>query len=288
MEARATDIQLQVMICTLGPDGISRVANASHPQVNGVEYLVSWQTDGDTPIPVKLDRPDFNIITTQTRGLSANRNFALSHASAPFLLISDDDADYTTEGLNTVINAFHSNPDADLIAFRYDSHSSSKFYPCTPCSLAEPPKGYFISSIELAFRRDAVQRKIWFNENFGIGAIFPSGEEDIFVRDCLDQGLAGKFLPHTIVSHEATTTSGRNLMLPSRPMTKGAIFMRLHPRQWPLRMLAHALREIRPWRKGLVPSPISYCYNWLKGVSMARRMKVFPTPDCGKKYHCHD
>lgn len=288
MEAKATDIQLQVMICTLGPDGIRRVANASHPHVNGVEYLVSWQTDGYYPIPKELDRPDFKIISTPTIGLSANRNFALSYASAPILLISDDDADYTDEGLLTVINDFLENPNADIIAFRYASRSSSKFYPCAPCSLAEPPKGYFISSIELAFRRDAVQGKVWFNENFGIGATFPSGEEDIFLLDCIDRGLTGIFLPHTIVHHEAPTTSGRNLMLPSRPQTKGAIFLRLHPRQWPLRMIAHALREIGPWRKGLVPSPISYCYNWLKGVNKACRMKVFPTPDCCTKYPCHD
>lgn len=287
MQERATDIELQVMICTYGADGIGRVARASHPRVEGVEYLVSWQTDSQCPLPEELNRPDFKIITSKTRGLSANRNIALSNASAPILLISDDDVDYTAEGLMAVVDAFHSHEDMDIIAFRYESASHDKQYPAEQCSLSAPEKGYFLTSFELAMRRKAVQGKIWFNENFGIGAPFPSGEEDLFLHDCLDAGLKGIFLPLTVARHDGSTTSDRNLMLPSRPQTKGAVFLRLHPRQWPLRMIIHTLREFPLWRKGLVPTPLSYCYNWLKGVRMARRMKVFPTPDATSKYPCH-
>ena len=288
MRERATDIQLQVMICTLGAEGIHRLAKALHPRVEGVEYLVSWQTDGNDSVPKELERPDFKIITSQTRGLSVNRNIVLSEASAPILLISDDDVKYTEEGLRSVIDAFLRHPDKDIITFQYISESHSKFYPAHSCNLSTPEKGYFVTSFEIAFRRQPVQGKIWFNENFGIGAVFPSGEEDLFVCDCLDAGLKGMFLPITIVRHDGSTTSDRNLMLPSRPQTKGAVFMRLHPRDWPLRMIIHALREFPLWRKGLVPSPFSYCRNWLKGVRMARRMKVFPTPDLTSKYPCHD
>ena len=244
MRERATDIQLQVMICTMGSDGIRRVALASHPRVEGVEYLVSWQTDGNDCVPKELERPDFRITTSHTRGLSVNRNIALSKATAPLLLISDDDVKYTEEGLRSVIDAFLHYPDKDIITFRYISTSHSKFYPSHSCNLSTPKKGYFVTSFEIAFRRRRVQGKIWFNENFGIGAPFPSGEEDLFLRDCLDAGLKGMFLPITIVRHDRSTTSDRNLMLPSRPQTKGAVFTRLHPSDWPLRMIIHALREL--------------------------------------------
>ena len=145
-----------------------------------------------------------------------------------------------------------------------------------------------MTSFEIAFRRESVQGRLWFNEKFGIGAIFPSGEEDVFLRDCLDTGLKGLFLPITIARHDSTTTSERNLMLASRPQTKGAVFLRLHNRDWPLRMIAHALREIPLWRKGQVPSPLSYCLNWLKGVRMARKMKIFPTPGYSLFYPYHE
>lgn len=288
MESHATDILLQVMICTFGPDGIRRIANASHPRMEQVEYIVSWQTEGDCPIPDELDRPDFRILSTPTKGLSVNRNIALSHATAPLLLISDDDIDYTEDGLLAVIDAFRRHPDMDIVTFKYVSSSHSKFYPSAGCPLDSPEKGYFVTSFEIAFRREAIQGHIWFNENFGIGACFPSGEEDIFLRDCLDAGLHGLFQPVTIARHDGKTTSERNLMLPSRPQTKGAVFLRLHPRQWPLRMLVHALREIPLWLKGQAPSPLSYCRHWLRGVRMARRMNVFTSPEHSSKRPCHD
>lgn len=279
---------LQVLICSYGREGIERTAKASHPEIEGVEYLVSWQTDGDYPLPPSLHRKDFRIITTRTKGLSVNRNIALSNADASILLVSDDDVDYTEEGLLAVIDAFQTHKDMDILAFRHISSAHSKHYPSSSCDLSHPEKGYYLTSFEIAMRRKSVQGKIWFNENFGIGATFPSGEEDVFIRDCLDAGLRGTFIPVTIARHDGSTTSDRNLMLPSRPQTKGAVFLRLHPRQWPLRMIAHALREIPLWRNGLVPSPLSYCSNWLKGVREARRKKVFPTPDYSLHYPCHE
>ena len=282
------DIVLQVMICAYGPDGIERVAKGVHPATEGVEYLVSWQTDGNYHIPSQLDRDDFKIITSPTKGLSVNRNIALSQATAPILLIGDDDADYTEAGLKTVINAFRSHPDADIIAFRFDSISTHKTYPKTQVSIATPPKGYYISSIELAMRRDSVKGKIWFNENFGIGALFPSGEEEIFVKDCLNASLKGIFIPETIVRHDATTTCGRNLRDASRPQTKGAVFLLLHPYSWPLRMLVHTARELPAWMKGCVPNPFSYLKNWLKGAFIAKRRHVFPTADFKTSYPCHE
>ena len=282
---------LQVMICTYGREGMERIASTSHPVVDGVEYLVSCQIDSEIEkhfTPKALDRPDFKVFFTFTKGLAVNRNIALSRASAPLLLISDDDTDYSQKGLQNVILSFKDHPESDIITFCYTSAYSRKIYPKNQINLDKPPKGYFVSSIEIAFRRGSVQKKIWFNENFGVGEVFPSGEEDIFLQDCLDAGLKGIYLPIIIARHDGATTSERNLMLASRPQTKGAVFLRLHPKQWPLRMIAHALREIPLWRKNLTPSPISYCINWLKGVRMARKMKVFPTPDHSPRYACHE
>lgn len=286
--SKATTPILEVMICTYGDEGIKRVASSSHPATEGVRYLVSWQTDSDSMLPETLRRPDFRIIRTPSKGISANRNFALANAKAPFLLISDDDVDYTEEGLKKVIEAFRSHPEADIIAFRFECALSEKPYPEVPVSLATPPKGYFVSSIEIALRKDSVKGKIWFNENFGIGAMFPSGEEDIFLRDCLDLGLYGIFIPATIARHEGPTTAEYNVMLPSRPQAKGAVFLRLHPTDWPLRLLTHAIREFRLWRLGLSPSPITFCREWLNGVRQARKAKVFPTPPPSQHPSSHE
>lgn len=280
--------KLQVMICTYGEEGINRIARCEHPQVKGMEYLVSWQKSDGLPVPAALIRDDFKIIRTDTVGLSRNRNNALAHATADILLISDDDVDYYEDGLKAIIKAFSDNPEMDIATFCYESKTSKKSYPLKSINLKNPPKGYFISSIEIAFRRGPIQNKIWFNENFGVGALFPSGEEDIFLRDCMNLQLNGLYFPITIARHDGSTTSERNLMEASRPQTKGAVFLHTHPASWPLRMLIHALREIPLWKKGLVPNPFSYCYNWLKGVGKAKENKVFTTPIHSIKYFGHE
>lgn len=272
--------KLQVLICTYGAEGLNRIARGNHPAADGVEYLVSWQTGdaGESEIPVSLRRPDMKIYPSSTKGLSVNRNLAIEKSTAPLLLIGDDDVSYSREGLETVIEAFGSHPDCDLLTFRYRSDSHPRFYPDEECSIFIPHKRYFVCSIEIAFRSSSIKDRIRFNENFGIGATFPAGEEDIFLNDCKRMGLKGVHIPVEIERHEGPTTSDRYLMSVSRPMTKGAVLLRLYPMTWTARMIVHAMREIKPWRKGLVPSPWSFVKNWLRGVRTATRLKVFKNP----------
>lgn len=282
-------VELEVMICTYGREGILRVAGSCHPQVEGVRYLVSWQMDEGASLPTELLRDDFRIVRSETKGLSVNRNIALSHASAPLLLISDDDVSYDPEGLRTVIDSFRMHPDIDLIAFRFVSGTGGKIYPEQQYSINQKfAKGHYISSIELAFRKDSVKGKIRMNEFFGIGATFPCGEEEIFVWDCLDKGLRCMYIPKDIATHKTSTTSERTLMSPGRAQTKGAIFLRLHPFSWPLRMIVHAIRDIPLWRAGKASSPLSFCLNWIKGTHMAKKLHVFPTPDNNSPYDSHE
>lgn len=250
------------MICTYGADGIKRVALSQHPSVPEVEYLVGWQIDDtECPIPEELNRHDFKIFRHATKGLSRNRNYLLSKATAPILLISDDDVDYTPLQLKSVINAFDSNPEYDIITFRYDSTKSKKRYPNHSFYLWNAPKGYYTTSFEIGIRNKYYLSTLKFNESFGIGSgIFIAGEEDIFLHDCKKKKLKGIFIPITICTHTGDTTSERNLYNPLYIQTKGAVFIHIHPFTWPLRMVAHALRE-----KNFIPLH-KYISNWIKGA----------------------
>ena len=165
--------KLQVLIATYGREGLLRIARMFHPVIDGVEYLVSCQGAPEPiPLPEKLRRPDFKVEFHDDRGLSRNRNHLLRMASAPVCLIADDDLDFFEEGLKGIISAFAENPNLDLAAFRYilDSGGFEKFYPDIPFPLTKWPKGYYVTSFELAFRRESVaERKILFNEQFGVG-----------------------------------------------------------------------------------------------------------------------
>lgn len=264
MDEINSNIKLQVLICTLGEAGIRRVAEGSHPRVPGVEYLVSWQLpDGDVAIPDELLRPDFKIIKNATRGLSRNRNLSIAAATASYCLISDDDLDYFADSLARIIEIFDKNPGLDIATFKY-SGADTKRYPDHSFNLSKPPKGYYVSSVEIAFRRTAViETGIKFNERFGIGAEFPAGEEDIWIHDMLKRKLKGNFFPITIACHPGETTGIRLASDPDIIRTKGAVFVRIHPWSWPLRMLAHA------WRNHTSDPSIStftYLISWLNGA----------------------
>lgn len=271
-------IQLQVLICTLGQEGIERVAACNHPKVEGVEYLVSWQlTDGPRKIPEALQRPDFKIITNTTRGLSRNRNIALIASTAPTALIADDDVKYNAESLRKLIAAFEAHPEADVLLCRALRGDGLPFkpHPDKVVTLAEQPKGYYVISFEIAFRTAAVKRTgLLFNEMFGIGAPLPMGEESVWLTDVVKAGLKVLLIPIDICIHPGLTTSERKGKDPAHIGAKGAAVMHMHPFSWPLRMIAIGRRESEGLQGGLK----TYVEHWMNGVRLARRLKAFRRP----------
>lgn len=261
--------KLEVLIACYDEAGIKRIAAASHPVVDGVAYTVSWQK-GDTDIPEEIaSRNDFRVIRTDSFGSANNRNNALAHARGEILLISDDDLHYTAEGLQRVIKAFDSRPQCDALTFRYDTDCVEKRYSEAEYDWQRPPKGAWVTSFEIAFRREAVKGKVWFNPHFGVNCDFCAGEEDIFFDTMLRMGLRIHFVPETICYHPGPTTCTRRDMA-SLVEAKGASFLAIRRGTWLLRMVVHALRS---------KQPIEYCRYWLRGVRKARRLRVFEPED---------
>ena len=200
---------LEVLICTYGNEGLNRVAKMNLPTVEGVQYLVSWQTDEfNLILPDELHREDLVIYTTRTKGLSVNRNHALKKASCDICLIADDDLIYTVEQLQAIIETFEKNPSVDIALFRY-SGGNNKRYPNQEFDIQKKPKGYYISSIEIAFRRNSLPPTSQFDTNFGVGTAMPAGEEFIFIHQAMKLGLKCHFFPITITHHEGLSTGSR-------------------------------------------------------------------------------
>ena len=106
--------------------------------------------------------------------------------------------------------------------------------------------------------------------------MFPVGEEDIFLQDCMNHNLKGLFLPVTIGRHPTDTSSDRL-----------KAFTRIHPDKrsgisscktevMVPRMIAHALRyrDVNGNRK-----IFWYLRQWLSGISKARKNHVFDNYD---------
>lgn len=235
---------LEILICTLD-DGIEHIAPMLLPKREGISYLVSWQhsDDKDIATPEELKRDDVKICNMAGRGLSRNRNNCIEHATSDVCLIADDDCRYTHEQLQAVIDTFHQNPDVDIATFRYSSEGYNKYYPSTSHDLSTFPKGYYLSSIEIAFCRKSVQGRVWFNENFGLGTEpFHCGEENLFIQDAMRLGLHCKFFPVTIVHDKQPLEFLNRSMDTGTLMAHGADLQIFHRSTKLLRALIKAWR----------------------------------------------
>lgn len=213
---------LEVLICTFGNEGINRVAKMNLPKVESVKYLISWQTNEfNLLLPDELHRNDIRISTTNSNGLSVNRNHSIKKATGDICLIADDDLAYTASQLKTIINTFESNPNVDIALFRH-SGSDNKQYPEYEFDLKKEPKGYYVTSFEIAFRRSRIPTSLRFDTRLGVGTAMPAGEEALFIYQALKAGLNCRFFPLTITHHEGLPT-GVRLPTPGVLQAQGVI-----------------------------------------------------------------
>ena len=234
---------LEVLIITLD-EGINNIPAMLLEPREGIGYLVSWQhSDGkEQDVPNQLRRPDVEVHHLAGRGISRNRNNCLRHATADVCLIADDDCQYTHEQLQA------EHPDVDIATFRYSSDNNSKIYPAQSINLATLPKGYYVSSIEIAFKRESVQGKFWFNELFGYGAPLSCGEEELLVLTAKQQGLKCQFFPIDIVRHDDITNTINNISKSSMLMGRGAYTYIAHPLSFIARIPLNSFRLKKKYR----------------------------------------
>ncbi len=138
-------------------------------------------------------------LNTTERGLSKSRNKAIKNASADVCVIADDDEELCDGYAQTVLSEFEARPNVSIIRFNIQGiEKKFKEYP-----KEEYYAGYIktmkFSSVELAFRRDAVvSNGILFNELIGAGTKFMMGEENTFLFRCLDKKLKIMYVPKTL------------------------------------------------------------------------------------------
>lgn len=220
-------LKLQVLICTFGPR-IARINLAGMPHLPGVAYLVSWQNPEGLAMPeacqALLDRGDVEIHEFKDKGIARNRNHALRAASAPYLLMSDDDVTYYPEGITMLLERFEADPELDFAAFR-STMPAPRVYPPDNYDLAKPMRNYYLTGFEMAFRRRSqAAENLFFSELAGIGAPrMVAGEEDLILFHAVDKGLKCRFLDFAVADHPWPTTCEKEARNEKMIFTKGVV-----------------------------------------------------------------
>lgn len=133
-------------------------------------------------------------ISMPERGIGLSRNTCLMYANADIVLFADDDMVYQDGYGNEVLNSFHRNPNADVICFNIKLENSSKNIGGHRNNNRIKRLHSFNSmrygaTLIAARRKILLRERISFSLLFGGGAEFNSGEDSIFIKDCLNAGL---------------------------------------------------------------------------------------------------
>lgn len=233
MEVAHKTTKLQVLLSTINDrfSSVEQVIRLRHPDLS---YLIVHQhvehSDEADVIALKSrlqERPDVRLIESESRGLSISRNICIKNATAEIVLIADDDIQYKPDLVETVLGVFNQD-NCDVATFTIQPRSPTRRYRWHEQHRHNNVSILGVSSVEIAFRLASIKRnEIWFDRQFGLGSTYPTSEEAIFLRDCIDSDLKVMFVPEAIAKHDHKS-SGEDWSNKQTWFSKGAVFRRMY------------------------------------------------------------
>ena len=211
------------------------------------------------------------VISNPEKGLSRSRNCLLENAKGDICIIGDDDVEYLDGYLDSIRNAYTTHPDADIIVFRFTHEKGQETRLRYNRDLRmRMPHISHVASVEITFKlKSVLSAGLRFNPNIGLGARFPSGEENAFLADALRAGLKIYHVPVTICVAEENCKISQDRPISTYLTDMGASHHCIYRLWSPLYSLAFVLIKHRK----LVPDvPIHKAYSWvLRGKRLYKK-----------------
>lgn len=161
-------------------------------------------------------------------GLSKSRNIALDICKAKYAYIMDDDVEFSLNNIRQLVEKMENDSvDVATCQFKYQDGTFPKKYSDESFehSILSSAK---VSSIEICVNIESIRQSgIKFDESFGLGTQWPSGEEFIFLTDCLKAGLKVKYYPIVAGIHPSETSGQDFYSSFSKSVAKREMFKRV-------------------------------------------------------------
>lgn len=148
------------------------------------------------------------------RGVGLNRNTVMMRSDADVCVFADDDMVFHDGYPKVVARIFEQYPDVDMVLFNLDEKNSKRHRNTKIVKVNKKNYGKY-GAARLAFRRESVYMAgVSFHLMFGGGAVYSSGEDSIFLYDCLKRKMKIIAVPVAIAQlhddRESTWFSGYN------------------------------------------------------------------------------
>lgn len=226
----------------------ARVSKLVLPVKAAVSYVLVHQVygaaDQHASVPGNLLRDDVNYIRLEYPGLSKSRNAGISSVASGYAYIMDDDVKFDVEKIAYLTEWMESNNvDVATCQFAFLDGSFPKRYSDKPFkhTLRSVAK---VSSIEICIDVERIRSKgILFDERFGLGADLPSGEEYVFLTDCIKAGLSVWFFPLVTGVHPNITSGSDFYTTPEKVIAKREMLKRVFGWKSPLFIFAFWLKK---------------------------------------------
>lgn len=218
---------------------------------NSLVILISHQvTDGNIDKYINLhnqltqERSDLTIVCSDNIGLSKSRNVVLNNCETDYLLISDDDVAYHEDFVEVILDSL-SHMSGTLNVFKISSDDGDfKDYRMFKKTISKI-KSAKISSIEMVINNPQLrQEKISFDEDFGLGAYYPSGEEMIMCCDILDNDGSIFFHDYSIAYHPRESSGKDFVSSKLKIEAKKEMFKRCFKSSWRFYLLAFFIKKL--------------------------------------------
>ncbi|MDD2391378.1 MAG: glycosyltransferase family 2 protein [Bacilli bacterium] len=242
-------MSVELLISTMNLKNIKEHKNLiKKMNITGNSTTINQVTDHSIQLFDDLGKN--SVFSFYDKGLSKSRNIAIEKSKSDICIIADDDVVYVDDYEKIVKNFFNLYSDADIITFQVEG-IGKKF------------KSYYnkirkhnyittmkVASVEIAIKRNSViKNDIKFNENFGSGAKYKMGEENIFLTQCLKKGLKIIYVPVKIANLYMGDSTWFNGYDKDFFISKGAAFTEISKKYSTLLIIQFAIRKYKLFKE---------------------------------------
>lgn len=239
------------------------------------DAVIANQCDKNEIAEEIIDGHRVKMVSTDSRGVSRNRNIALEHCyeDCDYILFSDDDLLFAEGYTEAIEKEFQKHPEAEGIKFNLMFHADEERRTMGAIKRWEKATRRNMSASGvwgLVIKKDCVKRtNLWFDECFGPGTANYCGEDTIYIQQMLNKKMKLYRSPVEIASVDQTESSWYEGCTPRYYETAGMVFYRIYPHMARLLAIRSAWRHSRSDNSGLSFPKMLACYQ--NGIRRIKR-----------------